>query len=98
MARCRCVRCGVLRRAGRERRLDVLVESEEIAGIVSETVGFSGDIVWDTSKPDGTPKKLMSIERIQKLGWQPKYDIRTGLKKYYQWYLEKSGLEATAME
>jgi GDP-L-fucose synthase len=71
---------------------------KEIAEIVSETVGFSGDISWDASKPDGTPKKLMNISRIKKLGWQPKIDIRTGLKKYYKWYLEKSGLKPNNIE
>ena len=71
---------------------------KEIAKIVSETVGFSGDISWDASKPDGTPKKLMSISRIKKLGWQPKIDIRTGLKKYYEWYLKKSGLKSNNIE
>ena len=71
---------------------------KEIAKIVSETVGFSGDISWDASKPDGTPKKLMDISRIKKLGWQPKIDIRTGLKKYYEWYLEKSGLKPNNIE
>jgi len=71
---------------------------KEIAEIVSETVGFSGDISWDASKPDGTPKKLMNISRIKKLGWQPKIDIRTGLKKYYEWYLEKSGLKPNNIE
>jgi GDP-L-fucose synthase len=71
---------------------------KKIAEIISKTVGFSGDINWDTSKPDGTPKKLLNISRIKKLGWQPKIDIRTGLKKYYEWYLEKSGLKPNTIE
>jgi len=66
---------------------------KEMAEIVRETVGFSGDISWDTSKPDGTPKKQLDISRIKKLGWEPKVDIKTGIGKFYDWYLEKSGVK-----
>ncbi len=67
------------------------ISIKEIAEIVCETVGFSGNIRWDTSKPDGTPKKQLNISRIKNLGWEPKIDIKTGIQKFYDWYLEKSG-------
>lgn len=60
----------------------------ELAEIVKEVVGFSGDIVRDTSKPDGTPRKLMSGDRLRELGWQPKIDLREGIARAYRWFLD----------
>lgn len=69
----------------------------ELADIVRDTVGFSGEIHWDSSKPDGTPKKQLNISKIQALGWNPQIDLRTGIKKFYDWYLEKSGLQTQSI-
>lgn len=55
----------------------------ELAHAVSEAVGYSGDIKFDTSKPDGTPRKLMDSERLNALGWKPQVDLKSGLKKAY---------------
>lgn len=60
---------------------------QELAEIVREIVGFEGEILWDTSKPDGTPRKLLDISRIRKLGWEPKISLQDGVKKTYRWYL-----------
>jgi len=54
---------------------------------VSKTVMYSGKLVFDTSKPDGTISKLMDVNKILSLGWKPKTDIRTGLRLAYDWYL-----------
>ena len=54
---------------------------------VSKTVMYSGKLVFDTSKPDGTISKVMDINKILSLGWKPKTDIRTGLRLTYEWYL-----------
>ena len=59
----------------------------ELARIVCEVVGFEGRIVTDTSKPDGTPRKLMSSERLQDLGWKPSIPLREGIEQTYRWYL-----------
>ena len=64
---------------------------KDLADIVKNTVGYDSDIRWDTSMPDGTPRKLLDISRIKELGWQPETDIETGIKMYYEWYREKSG-------
>jgi len=56
----------------------------ELAELVCEIVGFEGDILCDTSKPDGTPRKLMSSNKLRKLGWAPKIDIRTGIADVYR--------------
>lgn len=53
---------------------------------ISEVVGYQGNIVWDTAKPDGTPRKLMDSSRIFDLGWQPKHNLRDGLKDAYKWF------------
>ena len=60
----------------------------ELAEIVKEVIGFTGEIVRDTSKPDGTPRKLMSGDKLRDLGWQPKVDLRQGIANAYQWFLE----------
>lgn len=60
----------------------------ELATLVAEVVGYEGDIVWDTSKPDGTPRKLLDVSRIKSLGWEPLIDLRSGVTSTYEWYLE----------
>ena len=56
---------------------------KELAETVKEVVGFEGDLIFDTSKPDGTPRKLMSSERINDLGWKAQISLREGIKKVY---------------
>ena len=51
-------------------------------------VGFEGKLVFDTTKPDGTPRKLMNVDRLKSLGWQYSIDLDTGLKKTYDWFLK----------
>jgi GDP-L-fucose synthase len=63
----------------------------ELTETVAQVVGFEGSIEWDTSKPDGTPRKLMDNSRLQKLGWQPQYDLEQGLRSAYQWFLDNQG-------
>jgi len=60
----------------------------ELAEIIKEVVGFKGKIAFDSTKPDGTPRKLMDITRLHNLGWHHKTDIREGVKKAYGWFLE----------
>lgn len=61
----------------------------DLARLVSDVVGFAGGIVTDPSKPDGTPRKLMSIDRISALGWQPKISLRDGIEATYKWYCNR---------
>ncbi|WP_258102663.1 GDP-L-fucose synthase [Marinoscillum sp. MHG1-6] len=56
----------------------------ELAQMVSEVVGYEGEIEFNTSKPDGTPRKLMDSSKLNKLGWTPKIDLRTGIQQVYQ--------------
>jgi GDP-L-fucose synthase len=62
----------------------------ELAGTVREVVGFTGDIVWDRSKPDGTPRKLTDTSRLAALGWRPKTSLRDGIEKAYDDFLSKN--------
>ncbi|XP_042506231.1 putative GDP-L-fucose synthase 2 isoform X2 [Macadamia integrifolia] len=64
------------------------VTIKELAELVKEVVGFQGDLVWDSTKPDGTPRKLMDSSKLAKLGWAPKISLRDGLVDTYKWYLE----------
>ncbi|KAJ0739939.1 putative GDP-L-fucose synthase [Helianthus annuus] len=63
------------------------VSIKELAELVKEVVGFEGELVWDSSKPDGTPRKLMDSSTLAKLGWEPKISLRDGLVGTYKWYV-----------
>lgn len=60
----------------------------DVARQVARTVGFNGELMFDTSRPDGTPRKLMDSTRLHRLGWQPAVDIEEGLRRTYQDFLE----------
>lgn len=60
---------------------------KELTETVARVVGFTGKIIWDTSKPDGTPRKLMDVSRLKALGWQSKINLESGLAKTYEWFL-----------
>jgi len=60
----------------------------ELAVMIAEITGFEGEIVHDTSKPDGTPRKLLDVSRVSELGWKAQIGLREGLEATYQWYLE----------
>jgi len=59
----------------------------ELANLISGIIGFKGEIVYDSSKPDGTTRKLMDVSRINKLGWQSKMSLKDGITKTYEWFL-----------
>ncbi len=61
---------------------------EELAKLISKITGFDGDIVYDSSKPDGTPRKLMDVSRIHSLGWYHKTPLEEGIRKTYEWFLK----------
>ena len=61
---------------------------KELAGIVSDVVGCPGKTVWDTSKPNGTPRKVLNVDKIKSLGWEPKVGLREGIEKTYELYKE----------
>jgi GDP-L-fucose synthase len=67
----------------------------EIAQIIKEVIGFNGEIVWDTSKPDGTPRKLLEISKLRTLGFEPEFNLKEGVAKTYKWFLEQIKLKSS---
>src|SRR5438874_8870128 len=59
----------------------------ELAELICEVVGFDGELAWDTTKPDGTPRKLLDVSKIRALGWKPAIPLRDGIKRTYNWFV-----------
>jgi GDP-L-fucose synthase len=62
------------------------VTIRELADLIAAVVGFRGETVWDTSKPDGTPRKLLDTARLTELGWTPRISLEDGVSSTYRWY------------
>ncbi len=60
----------------------------ELARAVADVVGWQGEICWDSGKPDGTPRKLLNIDRISRLGWKAEIALDDGLRETYRWFLD----------
>ena len=60
----------------------------ELAETIKEVVGFEGKLVFDDSKPDGTPRKLLDVSKLSQLGWKPQFALKNGMQHAYQWYVE----------
>ena len=65
------------------------IQLKDLFSMVKEIVGFEGKIEYDTSKPNGTPRKQMDATRIKSLGWQPKIPLKQGIKQFYEWYVNE---------
>ena len=63
----------------------------ELAEMIAETVGYTGTLKWDDSRPDGTPRKVLDNRKLSALGWEPKISLQEGLRLTYQWYLKNHG-------
>ncbi len=63
----------------------------ELAELIRGIVGYAGDIVWDTTMPDGTPRKLLDVSRINALGWRARIPLAEGIRSTYEWYLANRG-------
>lgn len=61
---------------------------KELAELIQKIVGHTGEIIWDSEKPDGTPRKLMDVSKMHELGWKHKVDLENGIARTYQWFLE----------
>lgn len=66
----------------------------ELAEVVQEVVDYEGAVSWNTSMPDGTPRKLLDISRLTQLGWKPRISLSQGIKSTYKWYLAQSELDS----
>jgi GDP-L-fucose synthase len=63
------------------------ISIRELAELICDVVGFEGSLAWDTTKPDGTPRKLLDITRLRNLGWRPMIPLREGIAQTYDWFL-----------
>jgi len=61
---------------------------KQLTELIADIVGFEGNILWDTTKPNGTPRKVLDVTKIKSLGWSPSIDLRNGIKSTYHWYLD----------
>ena len=64
------------------------VTIKELAETIVDVVGYEKDYEWDTDKPNGTPRKVLNVDKIKSLGWEPKIGLRDGIESTYKWYLE----------
>lgn len=69
------------------------VTIKELAETIADVVGYPGKIEWDTSKPDGTPKRPLDYSKLMERGWKPKYKLLDGLREAYQWYTENINIQ-----
>jgi GDP-L-fucose synthase len=68
------------------------IEIRELAALIRDVVGCTADVVYDTSKPDGTPRKLLDVGRINRLGWNAQIPLKEGIERTYRAFLETHGL------
>lgn len=64
------------------------ISIRELAELISDIVGFEGELAWDKTKPDGTPRKLLDVTKLQNLGWRPTIPLRDGIAQTYEWFLK----------
>ena len=61
---------------------------KHLAETIQKATGHTGEIIWDSTKPDGTPRKLMDVSKMHDLGWKHKVNLDAGIEKTYHWFLE----------
>jgi GDP-L-fucose synthase len=61
----------------------------DLAELIRKIVGYEGEIVWNSSKPDGTPRKRLDVTKIRALGWKPKISLEQGIRMTYDWYVSQ---------
>jgi GDP-L-fucose synthase len=64
--------------------IDITIK--QLTGMIADIIGYTGEIIWDTSKPNGTPKKVLNVDKIKALGWDPKISLNEGIFKTYEFY------------
>nr|MDQ2659760.1 GDP-L-fucose synthase [Verrucomicrobiota bacterium] len=69
------------------------ISIRELAELICEVVGFEGELTFDASKPDGTPRKLLDISKLRSLGWKPRISLRDGIARTYEWFLENAAAQ-----
>ena len=70
------------------------ISIRELAELICDVVGFQGDLTWDTTQPDGTPRKLLDVSKLHGLGWRHTIGLREGIARTYEWFLQNAPQEA----
>lgn len=84
-ATCNVAACNVVYNVGYGKDITI----KQLADIVQRIVGYEGTIIWDKSKPDGTPRKLLDSSKMNNLGWKPIYSLESGISDTYKWFIEQ---------
>ena len=74
------------------------ISIRELAELICEVVGFQGDLVWDGTKPDGTPRKLLDVSKLHGLGWRHAITLREGIARTYEWFLQNAPQESSQVQ
>jgi GDP-L-fucose synthase len=74
------------------------ISIRELAELICEIVGFEGELTWDTSKPDGTSRKLLDVSKLRDLGWRPAISLREGIARTYDWFLKNCAAQTSTPE
>jgi GDP-L-fucose synthase len=74
------------------------VSIKELAELIQGIVGFIGNMEWDSSKPDGTLRKLLDVSRISSFGWKAQISLKEGIRSTYEWYLDNLTIDSTASQ
>jgi len=64
---------------------------KELATLIAKNSGFTGEIKWDSSKPDGTPRKVLDVRRLKSLNWQPRVSLEDGIRETINWFRDNRG-------
>ena len=70
---------------------------KDLAALVSKVVGYDGPVAWDTTKPDGTPRKLMDSSLLREKGWAPRISLEDGIRSTYEWFLRAQSADRARM-
>jgi GDP-L-fucose synthase len=70
------------------------ISIRELAELICDIVGFGGDLTWDATKPDGTPRKLLDVSKLHDLGWRHSIELREGIARTYEWFLQNAAQDA----
>jgi GDP-L-fucose synthase len=65
------------------------ISIRELSEVISSVVEYDGETIWDESKPDGTPRKVLDVSKLNAMGWKPKIALEDGIRATYKWYLEQ---------
>ena len=71
------------------------ISIRELAELICEIVGFEGNLIWDATRPDGTPRKLLDVSKLHGLGWRHTIGLREGIARTYEWFLQNTGTESS---